>query len=646
MKTRKPPSSTRHRRSPWLLLLMAALASASLACSGTPSEPAAPTIVGDHEDVHSFARPQEARVRHVALDLDVLFDKKILQGSATLAIERASDATELILDTRDLAIEAALASSDGESFQPTDFSLGPADPILGTPLRIALRPDTSHVRVRYATRPGATGLQWLAPAQTAGKKLPFLYSQSQAIHARSWIPLQDSPGIRVTYSATLHTPGNLFAVMSARMATPDLAPAERTGAYTFEMPQAIPPYLIAIAVGDLVFRPMSPRTGVYAEPSMAERAAREFEDTEAMMQAVERLYGPYRWERYDLLVLPPSFPFGGMENPRLTFVTPTVIAGDKSLVSLIAHELAHSWSGNLVSNATWRDFWLNEGFTTYLEFRIQELVYSRRRAEMEAALELGELERGLARLPDADEILHINLAGRDPDEGATDVPYLKGALFLRRLEEAVGREKFDRFLRAYFDHFAFQSITTGDFLDYLQANLLAGEPEAARSISLDEWINRPGLPADTPRPQSDALEQVKAQAKSWLAGETPAGDLPADDWSTQEWLHFLRSLTDGMDAARMRELDQAFRLTGSTNAEILNDWLLLSLRHGYQPADARLAEFLTTVGRRKFLRPLYTELAKTPEGKQRALAIYRRARPGYHSVSSTTIDQILGYTPD
>src|SRR5262245_30342751 len=384
-------------------------------------------------DTHSFSNPDQIRVRHLDLDCDVLFDQKILKGTATLDLDRRvnSGSPPLVLDTSKLQIEKVEVSSDGSSYAEAKFALGEHDPILGSPLTIATPLTAAKVRIRYSTSPEASALQWLYPAQTAGKKKPFLFTQSQAIHARSWIPLQDTPGVRMSYTARVRTPKDLLAVMSA-VNDPD---APRNGEYSFRQRAPIPSYLIALAVGDLQFRPIGNRTGVYAEPQVVDRAAKEFEDTEKMLRAAQELYGPYRWGRYDLLVLPPSFPFGGMENPGLTFATPTILAGDKSLVSLVAHELAHSWSGNLVTNATWSDFWLNEGFTVYVERRILEKVYGRRREEMEAALGLQELEREIAKLPERDQILHIDLKGRDPDDGVTNVPYEKGALLLRSLEE-------------------------------------------------------------------------------------------------------------------------------------------------------------------------------------------------------------------
>ena len=601
--------------------------------------PTPPTL---HPDPHSYADPSRVRVRHLRLDLDVSFERRALSGTAELLLERVDPAArELRLDTRALDVFSAEAAEGEGPWTPAPFALAPADRILGAALSVTLPARADRVRVRYASRPEASGLQWLGPPQTAGRKHPFLFSQSQAIHARSWIPIQDTPGVRITYDATIRTRTELRAVMSAA----GNSTGPRGGTYRFTMPQRIPPYLLALAVGDLDFAPLGPRSGVYAEPSVVAKAADEFADTERKMEAAERLYGPYRWDRYDILVLPPSFPFGGMENPRLTFATPTVLAGDRSLVALIAHELAHSWSGNLVTNATWSDFWLNEGFTTYIERRILEEVYGREAATMEASLGRQDLKEEIERLEDRDEILHIDLTGRDPDDAATRLPYEKGSLFLRALEDVFGRQRFDAFLRSYFDRFAFQSVVTADFLSYLRETLFAGDrtfsPEA-----IEEWIERPGVPSAAPNPVSASLEKVVRAAEDWSGGRLAARDVPWARWSTQERLQFLRRLPPKLPADRMRELDAALGLTGSGNAEIAFQWLFQALKSGYSPAptSARLEEFLLSIGRRKFIKPLYEELVKSEGGRERALAIYRRARPGYHPIAVDTVDRIVGWS--
>jgi leukotriene-A4 hydrolase len=589
-------------------------------------------------DVHSYANPQVARVTNVALDWTVLFEQKVIKGSATLTISRTDKLSPLILDSRDLKIEKVEMSDDGKAFQATTFGVGTNDKVLGSAVTIQLSPNAKFVRVFYSTSPNASGLQWLSPEQTAGKKTPFMFSQAQAIHARSFIPLQDSPQVRVTYSARVRTPKGLLAVMSA---AGNSQAAARTGDYRFSLDKPVPPYLIAIAVGDLKFKSLGLRTGVYTEPSMLPKAAFELADTEKMVVATEKVYGPYRWGRYDLLVLPPSFPYGGMENPLLTFATPTILAGDRSLVSLVAHELAHSWSGNLVTNATWRDFWLNEGFTTYLERRIVEAVYGADRREMEAMLGKQGLLEELADLPEADQILHINLTGRDPDDGSTGVPYEKGALFLRWLEEKFSRPKFDRFVRAYFDKHAFQSITTETFVDYLKTNLLDKYPNVVSADEVNEWIEKGSLPKTAPSPKSDAFTKVEVQAKNFTGGQAVDQNLMKRSWTTQEWLHFLKALPENIGAAKMGELDRMFNFTRIGNSEIAFQWLMMSIKNNYRAADARLEEFLTSIGRRKFVRPLFAELAKTPEGTKRANEIYAKARSGYHPITQSAVDAIL-----
>jgi len=609
------------------------------ACGKGPVQNSSQKKFNDTKDYHSYSNPDQIRVKHIALDLDVLFAEKKLKGSATLSVERvgSKEPTPLILDTRDLSISAAQVSTDGSKYTSTPFKLGPKDPILGAPLSIEVPRNVSHVRITYETSPNATALQWLTPAQTAGKKHPFLYTQSQAIHARSWIPIQDSPGVRVMYSATVNTPKDLLAVMSAKNdRTPRL-----TGHYTFNMPQPIPPYLIALAVGNLEYHSISMRAGVYAEPSVLPKAAKEFEDMDKMIRAAENLYGLYQWEQYDVLILPPSFPYGGMENPRLTFLTPTLLAGDKSLVGVVSHELAHSWSGNLVTNATWRDFWLNEGFTTYLERRIQEEVYGAERSEMEALIEKRQLVEEMKTMPERDQVLYIDLKGRDPDEGSTQVPYVKGMLLLRRLEELYGRERFDGFLRGYFGEFSFKSVTTGEFADYLNEHLLQIDTAVTEKLGLDEWLTKPGLPAGTPEPKSTALDDVAEHAKGWTSGKKTLASIGTGKWSAAEWQHFLLSMPQTMDKKQMADLDKAYNFTKSGNAEILFQWLLMSIRSKYEPAYPALDHFLVEVGRRKFIRPLYQELAKTPEGMTRAKAIYAMARPGYHPISAQTIDAIV-----
>ncbi|GAB5380789.1 MAG: M1 family metallopeptidase [Aliiglaciecola sp.] len=577
------------------------------------------------KDYHSFANPAEVLVQHISLDLTADFSLKQLIGVAKLTITRVDEtATTLVLDTRGLVIEKVLANG-----QELGFELAEPDAELGAALSITLPSDGNIIDVHYRTSEDASGVQWLTPAQTAGKKHPFLFTQAQAVHARSFIPLQDSPQVRVTYDAVIRTPEDLLAVMSAAN-DPD---TERDGVYEFTMPQSVPSYLIALAIGDLQFKAMGQRTGVYAEPALLESAAAEFSDTESMLEVTEKTYGPYSWDRYDLLILPPSFPFGGMENPRLSFITPTVIAGDKSLVALIAHELAHSWSGNTVTNATWRDLWLNEGFTTYLTYRIMEMIFGTDRYKMEAVLGYQDLQADIASLPANDQILAIDLRGRNPDDVFSNIPYEKGALFLRELEQKVGRENFDKFLLDYFDAFAFKSITTDEFIAYLETTLLKDYAGALDKSRIEQWIFAPGIPEGAPVPESDAFSSVDNVRTQWLEATITANEIDTEQWTVHQWLYFLNNMPETLSEAQMVDLDSAFGLTQSKNNEIAHSWLMMAVKNQYQPAYERLFDYLTSIGRNKLVKPLYRELSKTPDGKAFAKRAFEQAKPGYHPLT-------------
>ncbi|WP_100642993.1 M1 family metallopeptidase [Alteromonas facilis] len=610
-----------------------------LACSPATTEVSSTTVSSSPEkasseksaaikagvDYHSFGNPDEILVKHINLDLTADFDAKQLLGTAQLVLEKKDPSAQtLIVDTRELDIQGVNANGEALTFE-----LMEADLELGAALHIQVPQGVTELTIAYATSPEASGVQWLTPQQTAGKQHPFLFTQAQAVHARSFIPLQDSPQVRVTYNATIRTPDTLLAVMSAAN-DPD---TPRDGVYEFNMPQPIPSYLIALAIGDLAFQPMGERTGVYAEPALLADAATEFSDTESMLIATEEKYGPYSWDRYDLLILPPSFPFGGMENPRLSFITPTVIAGDKSLVALIAHELAHSWSGNTVTNATWRDLWLNEGFTTYLTYRIMEMIYGTDRYKMEAVLGYQDLQADINSLPENDQILAIDLRGRNPDDVFSNIPYEKGALFLRELEYKVGRENFDQFLLAYFEAFAFKSITTDEFIAYLDKTLLADYPQQLSKARIEEWIFAPGIPADAPVPESDAFSKIDNARQAWLEGARAAGDINTEQWTVHEWLFFLNNLPDVLSNEQLADLDTAFGLTSSKNNEIAHSWLMIAVKNEYKPAYDRLYEYLTTIGRNKLVKPLYRALSQTEEGKAFARKAFEQAKPGYHPLT-------------
>lgn len=635
-------------RSPFLLIPLAVALAAgcskesaapTAAPAAQPSADTAVKAVNRSHDESSYAEPDKVVIKDLGLDLKLDFDSKQIGGTATYTLEwKDKAAKQLVLDTRELTIEKVEAVAADGTTAPLQFVLAPADKVFGSKLTIEAPEQPGKVLVTYHTAPTASGLQWLEPSMTEGKQLPFMFSQSQAIHARSWVPLQDTPSVRFTYSAHVASRPDVMVLMSA-----DNDPkAARDGDYTFKMPQPIPSYLLAIAAGDLVFEPISGRSGVWAEPTMVGKAAKEFEDTEKMIGAAEKLYGEYRWGRYDMLVLPPSFPFGGMENPRLTFATPTVIVGDKSLVSLVAHELAHSWSGNLVTNSSWKDIWLNEGFTTYVQGRITEALYGQEMAEMEREIDQNDLLAEVKDMSPADQALALPpLTERDPDEALSNVAYVKGSWFLQFLEQRFGREVFDPFLRGWFDDHAFQSANTDQFVEYLKKNLLSKKPGAVTDAELKAWLDEPGIPAFATKARSRNFSIVDTARIAWQgSGKLPSAQITGE-WGTQEWVHFIDGMGKTLPVDKLAALDQAYTFTGTANGEIAMRWYPLAIRSGYLEANEAAGAFIERVGRRKLILPIYAELVKTPEGLAFAKAAFEKAKPSYHPITTASVQDML-----
>lgn len=585
-------------------------------------------------DPHSYFDEAQPRTRAWRLRLEADFARKVLSGEATLIFDGAVSG-DLDLDTRGLTVRGASAGG-----APVAFELGLEEPILGRRLRLRLPPGTREVAIAYETSPAASGLQWLAPEQTAGGKKPFLFSQCQAIHARSVLPCQDSAAARVTYEAELVVPEGLTAVMSAGPAG-DAPAGPGRRAFRFKMPQPIPSYLFALAVGELAGRDLSPRSRVWAEPATVDKAAWEFAGVEDMIARAEALFGPYDWERFDMLVLPPSFPYGGMENPRMTFLTPTLLAGDRSLVDVVAHELAHSWTGNLVTNATAEHFWLNEGFTVWAERRILRALRGEEAAALAWAVGQKDLEEALERFSGKPELtrLRTRLSGVDPDDAFSGVPYEKGARFLVTLERAVGEKAFDAFVKAYMKRFRFQSITTEAFRAFVEESF----PGLLAKVGADAWLNEPGLPADAPRFVSARLEELGALAAGWKDGRRPPAGA-AKEWDAADLLVYLQRLPRSLSRAECAELDAALALNGRGNYEVLTQWLVLAAGAGHAPALPRARDLLSTVGRMKYVRPLYQALGRTPEGRALAREVFAACAPRYHALTRRTAESVMaGY---
>ncbi|WP_126244023.1 M1 family metallopeptidase [Chitinophaga rhizosphaerae] len=585
------------------------------------------------KDLHTLSNADSIKVRHLDLDIRVDFAAHRIEGSAAWHFANPDGLSVLRLDTDGLTIDSVTAGG-----RKVPHSLDSAVAFLGNRLNVPIEKNDTIVRIWYKTATTATALQWLEPAQTLGKNQPFLYTQSEPTYARTWIPGPDGPGIRFTYTARVTVPKTLMALMSAEN------PRQKndSGVYHFRMDQPVPAYLMALGVGDVAYRAIDGRTGVYAEPAMLDRAHFEFAEVGKMVTTAEGLYGPYRWGVYDVLVLPPGFPLGGMENPRLTFATPTIIAGDRSLVSLIAHELAHSWSGNLVTNATWDDFWLNEGFTVYFERRIMEAMMGADYADMLWELGYQDMQETVNDLgkDSRDTWLKLDLKGRSAEDGLTDVAYEKGAHFLRRVEEEVGRQKIDSFLYKYFNSHAFKTMSTEQFLEYFNAELMKGDTALVSKIRVKDWVYGPGIPDNCPRVPQARFGKVDAEREKFLKGGA-AGGLRTQGWTSHEWLHFLRKMPKPLPLAQMQQLDGAFRFTQTGNSEVANQWFIMSVAAGYKPAFAKMEKFLSQVGRRKFLTPLYTEMMKSPEGTAMARSIYGKYRGNYHPLAQETLDRII-----
>ncbi|SHL52455.1 hydrolase/aminopeptidase [Flavobacterium saccharophilum] len=591
-----------------------------------------PAVVADE---HTFAKPELAVVKHLDLDIKVDFDTQTISGKASWTIDNVSKGNEIIFDENTLNITKVTLGDDEKE---TKFELGTAVEFHGKPLHITIEPNTTKVNIYYSTTKDAVALQWLNPQQTADKKSPFVFSQGESIWSRTWIPCQDSPGIRFTYNAKVMVPKDLMAVMSA-----SVNPQKKndTGIYTFKQDKAIPSYLMAIAVGDIEFQAIDNRTGVYAEPSLLKKAAWEFAELGKMVGAAEKLYGPYRWGRYDVLVLPPSFPYGGMENPNLTFLTPGVIAGDRSLTSLLAHELGHSWSGNLVTNATWDDIWLNEGFTTYVEHRIGEEIFGKKEAEMQNVLTRKDLDDNIAEYgaTNPDTRLKVSLTNRNPDDGISQIPYVKGYNFLKVIEAAVGREKFDPFIKNYFDAHAFQSITTEDFVKYLKENLIKDDKALADKIKLDDWIYKPGVPSNITAVSSEDFTAIDNIQKNWRT--TGVKGLSEKIKSTTEKQHFIDYLPADISVEEMTAIDNEFSFTKNGNFVIKRQWFIQAIRHQYKTAYPAIEQFMIATSRTGSLMSLYKELVKTPEGKTWAKQIFEKAKSGYHATTVQAVEGLL-----
>ncbi|AES63055.1 putative leukotriene-A(4) hydrolase [Medicago truncatula] len=600
-------------------------------------------------DPHSYTDSTHPPTTHISLTLYLDFPSSTIHASALFTLQTPHSGP-FFLDTRSLDIHSI---TDPTQSTPIPFSLSPTiDPIKGSKLTLTLSNHTSFL-ITYTTSPSSSALQWLLPPQTFNKKHPFVYTQCQAIHARSVFPCQDTPAIRVCYSARLNIPKELTAVMAAKHVAlrESLVDDECFGNSSkgrvveeFEMELPIPPYLFAFAVGELDNREVGPRTRVYAEAvtQLLDSAAKEFDGTEDMIREGERLFGNYEWERFDLLVLPPSFPYGGMENPRMVFLTPTVIKGDATGAQVVAHELAHSWTGNLITNKTNEHFWLNEGFTTYAERRIVEAVQGEKRALLNIGIGWRGLNEDVERFKDNMELTKLknNQEGIDPDDVYSQVPYEKGFQFLLRIEREIGRPAFDEFLKKYIATFKFKSIDTETFIDFLKANI----PGIENKIDLVLWTEGTGIPSDAFEPDSSVYKTIVSLANESVNGRMPREDEIAE-WQGQEWELYLDNLPKSIEASQVLALDSRYKLSESKDYEVKVSFLQRAISCGCKAYYSEVEKTLKEVGRMKYLRPLYTALVKdsgNEDDKVFAKRLFSEARECYHPIAQGVVEAIFG----
>ncbi|KAG2443497.1 hypothetical protein HXX76_001850 [Chlamydomonas incerta] len=639
-------------------------------------------MVKDHSSLSNF---HEVRVTHSAYELDVNLGSKVVEGYAQLdAVAEVDAPHEVVLDTRGLAVSRvellAPAAAGGVEGGPQPLAYRLADPhaVLGSALHVTLpaelaaslkKGDRLRLGVRWATSPDSSAIQWLAPEQTAGGKHPYLFTQCQAIHARSLVPCQDSPGAKMSYSAVVRVPSPLTALMSAVPETApeglsahmdDVKPPYPTTTFAFTQKVPIAPYLVALAVGDLASRDLGARTRVWSEPAMVEAGAHEFAETAKFLEAGEAIAGEYVWGRYDLLLLPPSFPYGGMENPCLTFVTPTLLAGDRSLTNVVAHEIAHSWTGNLVTNASWEHFWLNEGFTVFLERKIVGRLQGQPAFQFHAAQGAVALAAEVERLgPDHPytRLVPDMSGGIDPDDVFSRIPYEKGFYFLYYLQELVGGAAvFDPFLSAYIADHRHQTLTSDQFKAYF-LNYFKDVP-AAQAVDWQTWLYGTGMPPVTNSYDTTLAQQAYNLALKWhtcdvmgIGSDGPAGASAADvaGWSSEQLVAFLDKLgayraVQPMSPRVTQLLAALYGIYESKNAEIRFAFFKLAIPARDAQALPHVADMLKTQGRMKFLRPLYRALVGRggPEGRQLALDTFAVAGPSYHPIAQKMVAADLG----
>ena len=597
-------------------------------------------ITQNKEDISSYSNFDEIIQKEVFIDVSLDFDKKQMLGTMEVKYEiLSSEIPNVILDLKGpeiVSVEYVIKNEKNEekTMIPLTYEIYSENVYkdsLGTPLKISLDnvkkniPDeynklskskTLMLCIKFITTENCTGIQFLTKEQTYTKKYPFMFTQCEAIQCRSLFPVQDSPSVKSIYKVKTSIPSPLTFLFGGIKKESYLDNKSNQNVTIFEQKIPIPSYLVAFVAGELEYGKISERCGVWTEVGLCKIACNEFKDAEKYVQIAEEYFNhPYEWEIYNLLVLPFSFPYGGMENPNLTFVTPALLAGDCSMSNVIGHEISHSWTGNLVTNKNWKNFWVNEGFTIFMERKLDSALLGEEMENLEAIVGNNELIADIKLLGLDSEYTKLSpdFGGNDPDDGFSTVPYEKGYQFLIFIEKLIGKDNFREVMQKYIKKYRYKSVDHTAFKEVLEGLInekLKDPKKIIDEINWDKWLYEKGIPSYKNDFSSKLLKEAEKLAEDFLQEKEDKSSVLKvfKEWHTNVKLAFLNYLLDNknkIDEKIMKNLKNELNLAEEYNSEIKYMWYLLALDKKVEEEIPNIKKFLETHGRLKYVRPVY-----------------------------------------
>ena len=593
------------------------------------------------EDISSYSNFNEIIQKELDIDISLDFEKKQMIGKMDINYEIINqEISKIILDLKGpeiVSVEYIQKDEEGEDLKSIKlnyeiYSENEFKDSLGTPLIIYLdniknnkevdykkiiELKTLLIRIQFITTEKCTGIQFLTKEQTYTKKYPFMFTQCEAIQCRSLFPVQDSPSVKSTYKVTTSIESPLTFLFGGIIKTKYYDSNTKKNITLFEQNIPIPSYLVAFVAGELEYGRISERCGVWTEVGLCKKACNEFKDAETYIKiAEEYLDHPYEWEVYNLLVLPFSFPYGGMENPNLTFVTPALLAGDRSMSNVIGHEISHSWTGNLVTNKNWKNFWVNEGFTTFMERKLDSALLGEDMENLEAIVGNNELIADIKLLGEDSEYtkLSADYGGNDPDDGFSTAPYEKGYQFLIYIEKLIGKDVFKEVMQKYIKKYRLKSVDHTAFKGVLEEVIKEKFKEKADEIigkiDWEKWLYEKGIPKYTNEFSSEYLKDAEKLAEDFLNEKEDNETVlkKFKEWHTNVKLAFLNYLSEHKDKINetiCQNLKKKLNLAEEYNSEIKYMWYLLALDKKIESEIPNIKKFLETHGRLKYIRPIY-----------------------------------------